>query len=47
LKASSTCTVNFDNVKIPHDQLLGEEGQGYKYAIESLNEGALALCSAN
>ena len=39
IRASSTCTVNFDEVKIPLDNLVGEEGKGYKYAIEILNEG--------
>ena len=39
IRASSTCTVNFDDVKIPLENLIGEEGKGYKYAIEILNEG--------
>lgn len=39
IRASSTCTVNFDEVKIPLENLVGEEGKGYKYAIEILNEG--------
>ena len=33
IKASSTCVLNFDDVEIPKENLLGEEGQGYKYAI--------------
>ncbi|KAJ8605675.1 hypothetical protein MRB53_041392 [Persea americana] len=39
IKASSTCVLTFDDVKIPHDHLLGKEGDGYKYAIGILNEG--------
>lgn len=30
IRASSTCTLNFDEIKIPAENLLGEEGQGYK-----------------
>ena len=45
IKASSTCVVNFDEVEIPKDQLLGEEGQGYKYAIGILNEGRIGIAA--
>ena len=45
IKASSTCVVNFDDVEIPTDQLLGEEGQGYKYAIGILNEGRIGIAA--
>lgn len=30
IRASSTCTLNFDDLKIPAENLLGVEGQGYK-----------------
>jgi short-chain 2-methylacyl-CoA dehydrogenase len=30
IKASSTCVLNFDDVKIPAENLLGKEGEGYK-----------------
>lgn len=45
IKASSTCVINFDDVEIPKDQLLGEEGQGYKYAIGILNEGRIGIAA--
>ena len=45
IRASSTCVVNFDDVEIPKDQLLGEEGQGYKYAIGILNEGRIGIAA--
>ncbi|MCJ1253620.1 hypothetical protein MMC24_001432 [Lignoscripta atroalba] len=45
IKASSTCVINFDDVEIPKDQLLGEEGQGYKYAIGLLNEGRIGIAA--
>ncbi|PWN96073.1 putative acyl-CoA dehydrogenase short-branched chain precursor [Tilletiopsis washingtonensis] len=43
IKASSTCTVNFDDVKVPAANLIGEEGKGYKIAIEILNEGRVGI----
>ncbi|KAI9749116.1 MAG: hypothetical protein M4579_006996 [Chaenotheca gracillima] len=45
IKASSTCVINFDDVEIPHENLLGEEGQGYKYAIGLLNEGRIGIAA--
>ena len=45
IRASSTCVVNFDDVEIPSDQLLGQEGHGYKYAIGLLNEGRIGIAA--
>lgn len=45
IKASSTCAISFEDVDIPRDQLLGEEGQGYKYAIGLLNEGRIGIAA--
>lgn len=45
IKASSTCAVAFEDVDIPRDHLLGEEGQGYKYAIGILNEGRIGIAA--
>ena len=40
IRASSTCTINFDDVRVPAANVIGEVGKGYKIAIEILNEGA-------
>jgi short/branched chain acyl-CoA dehydrogenase len=45
IKASSTCVLNFDDVEIPHENLLGVEGDGYKYAISLLNEGRIGIAA--
>lgn len=45
IKASSTCVLNFDDVEVPRENLLGEEGQGYKYAIGLLNEGRIGIAA--
>ncbi|XP_046385155.1 short/branched chain specific acyl-CoA dehydrogenase, mitochondrial [Ischnura elegans] len=43
IRASSTCMVHFDGVKVHKSQILGEIGKGYKYAIEMLNEGRIGI----
>ena len=43
IRASSTCVLNFDDVEVPKENLIGEEGQGYKYAIGMLNEGRIGI----
>ncbi|KAM4637086.1 short/branched chain specific acyl-CoA dehydrogenase, mitochondrial [Discoglossus pictus] len=45
LRASSTCSLNFDNVKVPESNVLGQVGQGYKYAIGMLNEGRIGIAA--
>ena len=35
IRASSTCTLNFDDMKIPAENIIGGEGQGYK--VVSIN----------
>jgi short-chain 2-methylacyl-CoA dehydrogenase len=30
IRASSTCTLNFDDMRIPAENVIGQEGQGYK-----------------
>ncbi len=43
IRASSTCELILDNCKVPRANVLGEFGQGYKIAIETLNEGRIAI----
>ncbi|KAI9225903.1 MAG: acyl-CoA dehydrogenase/oxidase [Piptocephalis tieghemiana] len=45
IRASSTCTLSFDGVKVPASNVLGEVGKGYKYAIEILNEGRIGIAA--
>ena len=42
-----TRTINFDNVRIPADHLLGREGEGFKIAMKGLDGGRIniATCS--
>ena len=45
IRASSTCELLFDNCVIPATNLLGEDGKGYKIAIETLNEGRIGIAA--
>ena len=45
IRASSTCEVILDNVKIPKDNVVGEIGKGYKISIETLNEGRIGIAA--
>src|SRR5699024_12076696 len=37
LHGSNTVSLSFDQCKVPKEQLLGEEGQGFKIAMANLN----------
>lgn len=43
IRASATSTVAFENVRVPADCLLGEEGAGFKMAMAILNNGRTGL----
>lgn len=43
IKASGTCMLHFDNVRVPKENILGEYGQGYRYAAGFLNEGRIGI----
>ena len=43
LRASSTCELVLDNCRVPRENVVGDVGQGYKIAIETLNEGRIAI----
>jgi butyryl-CoA dehydrogenase/short/branched chain acyl-CoA dehydrogenase len=43
IRASSTCELILDDCRVPAENVLGEVGKGYKIAIETLNEGRIAI----
>ena len=45
-RAQPTAQVQFDDCKIPADQLLGEEGKGFRYAMAGLDGGRLNIAAS-
>lgn len=45
IRSSDTCELYFDNVKIPKSNLIGEEGQGFKIALATLDGGRIGIAS--
>jgi alkylation response protein AidB-like acyl-CoA dehydrogenase len=45
IRASSTCELILDECRVPAANVLGDVGKGYKAAIETLNEGRIAIGS--
>ena len=43
IRASSTTELILDGVEVPAENVLGPVGQGYKIAIETLNEGRIGI----
>ena len=43
IRASSTCELLLDNCAVPAANVLGKVGEGYKVAIETLNEGRIGI----
>ena len=37
IRSSQTCELIFDNVKVPKENLLGKEGQGFRIAMQTLD----------
>jgi hypothetical protein len=45
LRASPTVQLTFDELRVPAANLLGEEGQGFVYAMRSLDNGRLGIAA--
>jgi butyryl-CoA dehydrogenase/short/branched chain acyl-CoA dehydrogenase len=43
IRASSTCELILDGCRVPRENVMGEVGQGYKIAMETLNEGRIGI----
>lgn len=43
IRASSTCELLLDGVRLPAASIVGDIGRGYKVAIETLNEGRIGI----
>jgi len=45
IRSSSTAELVFNNVKVPKENLLGKEGQGFRIAMETLDGGRIGISS--
>jgi len=43
--SSDTAQVNFDNCLVPFDNLIGQEGEGYKIALSALEGGRIGIAA--
>ncbi|MXZ70284.1 MAG: acyl-CoA dehydrogenase [Acidobacteria bacterium] len=45
IRASSTCELLLEGCRVPDTHVLGEIGQGYRVAMETLNEGRIGIAA--
>ena len=45
LNCSPTCEIKLDDVRIPEDRLLGEEGEGWKQTMKTLDGGRISIAA--
>jgi butyryl-CoA dehydrogenase/short/branched chain acyl-CoA dehydrogenase len=43
IRASSTLAISFEDLEVPEENVVGKVGEGYKIAIETLNEGRIGI----
>lgn len=44
-RASDTCQIAFENMRVPVENRLGDEGQGYRIALSNLQGGRIGIAS--
>lgn len=46
IRGSTTNALSFENVRLPKENLIGQEGRGFVYAMKTLDAGRLGLGAA-
>lgn len=45
MRSSDTSSLSFTDVRIPHDQMIGNEGEGFKQALKILDGGRISIAA--
>lgn len=45
IKSSDTCSLTFTNVRVPEENILGEAGKGFNFAMDTLNGGRIGIAA--
>jgi len=45
IRSSDTCSLGLNSVKVPKENLLGNEGEGFKIAMDALNGGRIGIAA--
>ena len=45
IRSSDTCELYFDNVKVPKENIIGKEGEGFKIALATLDGGRIGIAA--
>tara|TARA_B100002052_G_scaffold256740_1_gene247739 strand:+ start:720 stop:1859 length:1140 start_codon:yes stop_codon:yes gene_type:complete len=45
IRSSDTCELYFDNVKVPKENMIGKEGEGFKIALATLDGGRIGIAA--
>jgi alkylation response protein AidB-like acyl-CoA dehydrogenase len=45
MRCSDTCTLGFDNVFVPEENLIGKEGEGFLQAMQVLDGGRISIAA--
>jgi len=45
IRSSDTCSLSFENCKVPKENLVWEEGKGFNFAMNTLNGGRIGIAS--
>ena len=45
IRSSDTCSIGLNNAKVPKENIIGEEGMGFKVAMTTLNGGRIGIAA--